>query len=394
MQSKPQRIPPDFETFWQIVGWYSDVYDVDGLSQHLHKMFDQNERQLNPSRRKLALSAGHKQRAGFDMTTKHKLKHDLEQFEYLAENQKIRMNVQTRKLFETELPLLYNKVLERMEATDYDEETEYYPFTDADTEIVQWYNRALFLPEMVDDKSKQPIPLLNPEVDFAKTERQWFGEEPGYEHPGIVVIDNLLSPAALDKVRDYLLMSTFWYEAKTPRYGRYVGAYIADGMHDKLLMAIAYELHKAMPRVMKGHPMKEMWSYKYESAFESGSDSQEGIHTHADDAAVNVNIWLTPDSANLDPMSGGLVVYTAKPPKHWGFSEFNSNWEFVEENLLKPTGFANVTVPYRQNRAVIFDSFLFHKTDQYKFSKGYENRRINLTILYGDRQSSIGKEEL
>jgi len=265
-------------------------------------------------------------------------------------------------------------------------------------EIGQSYNRALFLPEfgpeVTDIKTKRPIPLLNPKVDFAKTERQWFGEEPGYEHPGIVVIDNLLSPAVLDKVRDYLLMSTFWYEAKTPRYGRYVGAYIGDGMHDKLLIAIAYELHKAMPRVMNGHPMKELWSYKYESAFESGSESQEGIHTHADDAAVNVNIWLTPDSANLDPTSGGLVVYTAKPPQHWGFSEFNANWEFVEENLLQPTGFANVTVPYRQNRAVLFDSFLFHKTDQYKFRKGYENRRINLTILYGDRQSSIGKEEL
>jgi hypothetical protein len=33
-----------------------------------------------------------------------------------------------------------------------------------------------------------------------------------------------------------------------------------DGMHDKLVMA------KATPRVMKGHAMKEMWTYKYESS--------------------------------------------------------------------------------------------------------------------------------
>jgi hypothetical protein len=35
---------------------------------------------------------------------------------------------------------------------------------------------------------------------------------------------------------------------------------------------------------------------------------------HADFAAVNVNIWLTPDSANLDPTSGGMDVYDAEAP--------------------------------------------------------------------------------
>lgn len=156
-------------------------------------------------------------------------------------------------------------------------------------------------------------------------------------------------------------------------------------MHDKFLLEIAVELHKAMPRVMQGHAMKELWSYKYESS-ESADEERTGIHTHADDAIVNCNIWLTPDSANKDSNSGGLIVYTTKPPKEWeDFTSFNSNWEYVEENLLNFSN--NVTIPYRQNRAVIFDSFLFHKTDKHRFRKGYENRRINLTILYGERQS-------
>lgn len=30
--------------------------------------------------------------------------------------------------------------------------------------------------------------------------------------------------------------------------------------------------------------------------------------------AVNVNIWLSLDDANLNETSGGLVVYTTKPP--------------------------------------------------------------------------------
>jgi hypothetical protein len=74
-----------------------------------------------------------------------------------------------------------------------------------------------------------------------------------------------------------------------------------------------------------------------------------------------------------------------KPPDDWNVRQFNANWERIEEDLLKPTQYANVTVLYRQNRAVIFDSALFHKSDQFRFQTGYENRRINLTFLYGNR---------
>ena len=44
-----------------------------------------------------------------------------------------------------------------------------------------------------------------------------------------------------------------------------------------------------------------------------------------------------------------------------------------------------MTVPYRGNRAVIFDSNMLHKTDRISFRDGYENRRINVTLLYGER---------
>ena len=44
-------------------------------------------------------------------------------------------------------------------------------------------------------------------------------------------------------------------------------------------------------------------------------------------------------------------------------------------------------MPHKQNRVVIFNSDLFHKTDSYRFRPGYENRRINVTLLYGFRQA-------
>jgi hypothetical protein len=40
-------------------------------------------------------------------------------------------------------------------------------------------------------------------------------------------------------------------------------------------------------------------------------------------------------------------------------------------------------VPHKQNRAVIFNSDLFHETDTINFKEGYENRRINVTMLFG-----------
>jgi hypothetical protein len=35
------------------------------------------------------------------------------------------------------------------------------------------------------------------------------------------------------------------------------------------------------------------------------------------------------------------------------------------------------------NRCVLFDSTYFHTTDDIHFKDGYENRRINCTLLFG-----------
>jgi len=146
------------------------------------------------------------------------------------------------------------------------------------------------------------------------------------------------------------------------------------------------ELRRALPRILKDHPPKYLWGYKYESSDESdeGDGEDGGTNLHADMAAVNVNVWLTPDHANLDPNSGGLVVYTVKPPGDWNHHKYNRDTDFVYDELIAPSGYANVTVPYKLNRVVMFDSALFHLTDKCKFKKGYTNRRINLTILYGE----------
>ena len=125
------------------------------------------------------------------------------------------------------------------------------------------------------------------------------------------------------------------------------------------------------------HALKYIWGFKYDS-------SLEGIGIHADAAAVNVNFWITPDDANLDPESGGLVVWDRAAPLDWDFAKFNRDEDAIRD-FLAQSGAKSLTIPYRANRAVIFDSDLFHQTDTIRFKPGYCNRRINVTLLYGER---------
>ena len=50
-------------------------------------------------------------------------------------------------------------------------------------------------------------------------------------------------------------------------------------------------------------------------------------------------------------------------------------------------------IGYRCNRAVIFVSDQYHETEPFRFKPGYEHRRVNLTLLYGDRWSPVGTDD-
>ena len=54
-------------------------------------------------------------------------------------------------------------------------------------------------------------------------------------------------------------------------------------------------------------------------------------------------------------------------------------------NFLKEKKAMCETIPYKFNRAVLFDSAYFHETDKIDFKDGYESRRINITYLFGNR---------
>ena len=197
--------------------------------------------------------------------------------------------------------------------------------------------------------------------------------------PQIVVIDNLLTQEALSALQRFCLESTIWRKSYA---NGYLGAIPESGFASPLLAQIADELCQTHPDIFGHHPLRYLWAFKCDSR-------RKGVNIHADFAAVNVNFWITPDEANLDTSHGGLVIWDAAAPLDWDFNRYNND-ETAIRSFLAERDAKSLTIPYRANRAVIFDSDLFHETDKITFRDGYANRRINITMLYGRRRRHEG----
>jgi len=194
--------------------------------------------------------------------------------------------------------------------------------------------------------------------------------------PSVVVIDNFLSPAALAALRRYCEESTIW---KLTNNRGYVGTLLGQGFSSPVLLKIADELRHAMPRVIGIHALTQAWAFKYDQRM-------QGIDMHADFAKINVNFWITPDEACEDNATGGMIVYDLPVPTHWTFTDFNTHQSKMKA-FLDVHGAKPIRVPYRANRCVLFDSSLIHITDELHFKPGYANRRVNVTLLYGQARS-------
>ena len=81
------------------------------------------------------------------------------------------------------------------------------------------------------------------------------------------------------------------------------------------------------------------------------------------------------------------MIWDKAAPLDWDFKRYNTN-ESAIRNFLRESRAKVTRIPYRANRAVIFNSDLFHETDEMSFAAGYVNRRINVTLLYGTRENS------
>ncbi|MDT7041509.1 tetratricopeptide repeat protein [Candidatus Nitronereus thalassa] len=288
-----------------------------------------------------------------------RIKHDAEQLDYLHRQG---ISLSTKESYSEMLQVLKQHVVSDEEGN--------HPFavsaSQAET-LAPSFNRILHFAE----SPAIPNGALNPHLDREDIQRRY-----QKSHPEIICIDELLRPEALTSLRRFCLESTIW---KKDYVEGYVGAMLGDGFSSPLLLQVAEELRQEFPGIFHNHPLLQAWAFKQDS-------QRRPLNIHADAAAVNVNFWITPNEANLDLSCGGLTVWDKEPPKDWDFKIYNNTkykpkiMEFLQSSGARP-----VTVPYRENRALIFNSDLFHESDTCHFRDDYESRRINITFLYGHR---------
>lgn len=207
------------------------------------------------------------------------------------------------------------------------------------------------------------------------------GEIAAADRLGVTVIDDVLTPTALARLEAFLRQSTIWFEAKD--HGGHVGAYLEEGLAQPLLLQLAAALQAAMPRLLGGLTLAQLWGYSY-AAEGSGTD------IHADAGRISVNLWLTPGHACLS--GGGLVLYDTLVPADWAFAEVNGRAGRLRAWLREGRP-GRATIPYRGNRLLLFDGRAPHRTEPFRFRPGYANRRLNLTFLFDTPDSGIAASQ-
>ena len=210
--------------------------------------------------------------------------------------------------------------------------------------------------------------LLNKENNISSLESKYLNSQ-----PEILVVDNLLSNTALKELQKFCRNANIF---KYPYDGGYVAAFLSKGLSNEFILRLSEDLRVTYKNIFKEFRLTQAWIFKYES-------QKGGTNIHADQASINVNFWITPEEGNLNKDRGGLRIWNKLPPKNSDFDSYNNkdNSPLIRK-MLKDNNVDSMVIPYKENRAVIFNSQLFHETDDFDFNESYENRRINITLLY------------
>jgi hypothetical protein len=192
-----------------------------------------------------------------------------------------------------------------------------------------------------------------------------------FKKDGYFFIDSFFSRNVAAKLVRLCNENCFWHLLKARNY---FGSTLENGLACDLAAAIAEKLEKRLLVLEGDLELATIWTFKM-------PESGVGINEHADDAKVSVNIWLTPDGANLSPIeSAGMLIYDLACPPVWD-AKYNTNFTQIRQSLKRLNGSAR-RIPYKFNRAVVFRSNLYHATDLFKFKNGFENYRTNLTFMF------------
>jgi tetratricopeptide (TPR) repeat protein len=290
----------------------------------------------------------------FDVVNRPKIRHDIDQLSYLVK----------KNIISSDFNALiddYRDLEKRLPDSNDHRLSELSP--PVSERLASSYNRLIHMA----DAPALPNGVVNPKLDRAAIEADFASHDPGFAY-----FDNFLTPEAVEALRKFCLESTFWFDV---HYNGDVGAGIENGFCSPLVLQIAQEIRTSLPGIFGEHQFSSCWTFKY-------MEEVSGLSTHADDGAVSVNLWITPNEANLNPDTGGIEFWNKKAPFHY-FGKPHEEKMKDAQTLLNEPDAESVYVPYRCNRAMVFHSNVFHNTAPIDFKDGYENKRINMTFIYG-----------
>ncbi len=205
------------------------------------------------------------------------------------------------------------------------------------------------------------------ERDWRRVERE-YAESTPYNY---AVLDNFFAPEVFASIRAQLLANWGWQYKNWQANELYVrDPAIAE------IQSVAAGVKERLPVVLDGLKFVRCWAFMHQR--------NAGLKVHADNGAVTVDVWMTPDESNLIPEAGGLVFFDVKRDPAMMIHEFNTV-EFAEKYFKEHTNGVSETVAYGCNRAVLFDASTFHESDRIGFREdGSTTYRINLSLLFDD----------
>ncbi len=291
-------------------------------------------------------------------TTQAKLQHDAEQFRHLA-----RQGV--RPAFFQSLADSYDELGRGIDWQRDPSELAALP-SQLPPEISATYNQPVHIadcPVMADG-------AVSAKLDVSQATGRFLAEE-----GQVAYVDGFLTQPALDALTAFLQESTIWFDFR--HVPGYVAAYLETGLASPLLLQIAADARATFPEILGPHPLKQVWAFKNISR-------GDRIGLHVDDAVVSLNLWLTVDQARAAADSGGLTIYRQRLPAGRDLRSYETDGDDLRK-ALEDTGAPALNIAYRQNRAVLFDSSLYHESTGTNFAPGYHNHRVNVTMLFGER---------
>lgn len=184
------------------------------------------------------------------------------------------------------------------------------------------------------------------------------------------MIDDFFVGSVASAIYSYLLESTIWH-CDSHTGGGYIGSNDLVGLGHPVLRIAVNEIETVLRS--SGLPtarVQQFWAFRCVVP-------PNGVGLHADVARLNLNVWLTPNEYVADKPRAGTNLYQVRRPADWSHEEYNGDG--AARQLVQASKVT--TIPYRFNRATLFDSRCFHESMSENCSVEYEGLRTNLTFV-------------